>query len=244
MEISPKREACPGYAGFVDVGHFHLEGPARPDHRDIHALRAFFGTAEPAREWFAEPGVSDHRHAVEVLGSIELAAGEHERAGELFRSVASGAVTAEFVNALAVSSALTGRPGEAVQLWDRALRAPAPAELRVNRGAVLAQSGDLAGGREDLERALAEQPNIAIGWANLAWVEAALGNEDAARSAAARAEAIAQRAPRAFPYGVGDGDLDSAGRGQRWLLQLTGPANAAGLELYRPPRARYGPQAG
>ncbi|MEE2663948.1 MAG: tetratricopeptide repeat protein, partial [Myxococcota bacterium] len=218
--------------------------PARPDHRDIHALRAFFGASEPAREWFREAGVSNHRHAVEVLGSVELAAGEHERAAELFRSVASGSVTAEFVNALAVSSALTGRPGEAVQLWDRALRAPAPAELRVNRGAVRARSGDLASGRADLERALAEQPDIAVGWANLAWVEAALGNDAAAASAAERAAELARRPPRGFPYGVGDGDLDYAGRGQRWLLRLTGPASAPGLELYRPPRARYGPEAG
>ncbi len=218
--------------------------PERPDHRDIHALRAFFGAAEPAREWFREPGVPNYRHAVEVLGSIELGAGEPERAAELFRSVASGSVTAEFINALAVSSALAGRSGEAVQLWDRALRTPATAELRVNRGSVRAASGDLSGGRGDLERALAEQPDIAVGWSNLAWIDAALGNAPAAAIASQRAAELAARAPRGFPYGVGDGDLDYAGRGQRWLLRLTGPASAAGLELYRPPRARYGPDPG
>jgi len=215
--------------------------PARPDQRDIHALRAFFGDSDTAREWLREPGVAQHRHAVEVLGAIELAEGNYAAAAERLRAIASGSVTPEFVNAVATATALSGRAGEAVQMWDRALRASTPAELRINRGTLRAASGDWAGGRRDIEQGLAQNPEVGVGWGNLAWIDRALGKLETSRTSEQRAAQIAQRAPRRFPYGVGDGDLDYAGRGQRWLLVLSGPSDAPELSLYRPERARYGP---
>jgi tetratricopeptide (TPR) repeat protein len=216
--------------------------PMRPDHQDIHALRAYFGDADSARRWLEEPGVREQRHAIEVVAAVELGAGNAERAAELLRGVAGGMVTPEFVNAFAVASALADRPGDALQLWNRALAGRAPAELRVNRGAVRAAAGDLEGGRADLERALAERPDIEAGWSNLAWIEAAAGDEAAALRAHSRALSVAAHAPRGFPYGVGEGDLDTAGRGERWLLRLARTPPDAKLELYRPQRARFGPR--
>ena len=111
----------------------------------------------------------------------------------------------------------------------------------MNRGAGRALRGDLAGARGDLEYALAARPDIGVGWANLARVERALGNPAAADLAKQRAREITSRPPRGFPYGVGDGDLDYAGRDQRWLLELTGGPADARVVLYRPERVRNGP---
>lgn len=221
--------------GLLANGLFHA---TRGHHRDIYALRAHFGSPETAREWFRQPIIADVRHSAEVLGAIELAAGEYETAHELLRNSAQGPVRSQMINALAVSAALTGRYAEALQLWNQVLESPAEAELWVNRGAIRALTGDLRGGRRDIEYALSARADIGLGWENLAWVEAALGNASSAARARERAAVLEGRAPRGFPYGVGDGDLDYAGRQQRWLLRIQGPPHAAGLALYRPPRAR------
>jgi tetratricopeptide (TPR) repeat protein len=206
--------------------------PRRLDHRDIHALRAHFGDTRSAQEWLRRPIVADHLHSIEILAAIDLAEGRPARARDALRAVANGPVRSEFVNTLAVATALAGNPRQALEIWNRGLRADSLAELQLNRGVVRALTGDLAGARKDLESGLAARMDLGVAWQNLAWVEAALGNAGGAARAAERANALDGRAPRGFPYGIGDGDLDYAGRQQRWLLQLTGEPNRGGLQLY------------
>ena len=222
------------------TGVFHAP---RPDHRDIHALRAHFGNASPARDWFDSPAANDRRHAIELLAAIEIAEGNPERARELLRRLGRGPLTPELVNALAVSTALSGGYGQAIQMWDEVLRGPSPAELMVNRGAVRAAMGDLGAARIDLQAAVVDAPGIEMAWHDLAWTERALGNDIAADIAAERALDLARDTPRGFPYGVGDGELDTAGRSQRWLLRIDGERSSPEISLYRPPRARYGQRA-
>ena len=49
-----------------------------------------------------------------------------------------------------------------------------------------------------------------------------------------RGRALLQRSPRGFPYGIGDGGLDSAGRGERWVLQVLACGESLRLAVYRP----------
>ena len=208
--------------------------PSQPDQRDIHALRAYFGDFDSARRWLEEPGVREQRHAVEVVAFAEIAAGRPERATELLRSVAGGMVSPEFVNALGVATALSGHTREAIAVLARGVSAGGPAELRINLAAARAIAGDWLGARRDLEHALGRRPDIAIGWLDLAIVQAKLGDGAAAERSASRGRALLQRSPRGFPYGIGDGGLDSAGRGERWLLQLLASGESLRLALYRP----------
>jgi len=74
-------------------------------------------------------------------------------------------------------------------------------------------------------------PALAPVWRNLARVFELRGNTGEAARAAKNARQLAGRAPRGFPYGVGDGFHLN---GQRFMLVLEGD----GLALYRPARAR------
>jgi tetratricopeptide (TPR) repeat protein len=134
----------------------------------------------------------------------------------------------------AVAAALEGHIDAAARRLDAALaREPLP-ELLVSRAALRARVGALAGAESDLRRALAAAPDLAAAWINLAWVLGRRGDAQAAERASREAARLARRAPRGFPYGIGDGfHLND----QRYLLVLAGEE----LGLYRPARARGAP---
>lgn len=96
-----------------------------------------------------------------------------------------------------------------------------------------ALAGDLVGAEADLREAIVRTPTLYPAWRNLARVLELRGGQEAVQ-AVATARQLANRAPRGFPYGVGDGFHLN---GQRFMLVL----EENGLALYRPGRAR-GPE--
>ena len=217
--------------------------PMSRDHSDMQALRSYFGDAESARVWFADPRLEGMRWAIEEMAAIEMSHGNSARARELWRSVAGGAPTPRFVNAMAAATALEGGHRQAYRLWDQLIAASAMPEALSNRGALRALDAvsegaaarrELDAARRDVETALAAVPDLVAGWRNLAEIEKLAGNSEGAAVARRKAEFFALGAPRGFPHGVGDGELRYTVQGQRWLLVLRDGA----LELYRPSRSR------
>lgn len=208
--------------------------PAERDHADVYALRSYFGDAESARAWFADPALRDMRWAIEEMAAIELAHGNARAARALLRSVSGELTTPRFVNALAVATALDGGTRPALRMLDELARVVDMPEALSNRALLRSLAGDLAGAREDLDRARALAPDVAAIALALAELEQRAGNGAAAREARERAQELAARAPRGYPHGIGDGELRFPVEGDRWLLVARGDE----LDLYRPPRSR------
>jgi tetratricopeptide (TPR) repeat protein len=178
----------------------------------------------------------------DYLASLLIEAGEPLAAREIFdkRRRVFGAphhlpsVTSPWwLNRRAVATALAGDLPAARDLLDRALEfADAPeSPLLVNRAAVRALLGDDAGALEDLERALAGEPDLAAARNVLAFVRERRGDTEQARRSRQEAMRLAWLPSRGFPYGVGNGfDLN----GQRFMLVI----EDATLALYRPARSR------
>jgi len=134
------------------------------------------------------------------------------------------------VNRWAVAAALSGDRVAALAGLDAALADGPLPELLMNRGALRALAGDLLGAEADLREATVRMPALAPAWRNLARVLELRGGQKAVQ-AVATAQQLADRAPRGFPYGVGDGFHLNR---QRFMLVL----EENGLALYRPGRAR------
>jgi len=134
-------------------------------------------------------------------------------------------------NRWAVAAALNGERVAALARLDEAIADGPLPELLVNRGALRAVTGDLPGAEADLRETIVRSPLLAPAWRNLAQVFELGGNTGEAERAATNAQQLASRAPRGFPYGVGDGFHLI---GQRFMLVLEGD----GLALYRPARTR------
>jgi tetratricopeptide (TPR) repeat protein len=213
--------------------------PKQADHPDIFVLRAWYDDAEAGREWLRQPVRAKSRHAIELVAAMELGDGGYARASQLLRDISGGPLPPRFVNALATATALSGDHRQALSIWKSLLASNRFAEALMNRGTVRALLGDLVGGRADIERALRHSEEMVPGWSNLAEILELQGQSNDAREARRRAAWFAERAPRRFPYGVGDGELEYAGRGQRWMLVL----DAGEISIYRPPRARWGRRA-
>ncbi len=92
--------------------------------------------------------------------------------------------------------------------------------------------GDLAGAESDLRTALTLAPDQVPAWENLAWVLERDGRLPSAAGARARASNRACRAPRAYPYGVGTGEVLEWGIGRRLLLRIEGGVLAPALPAY------------
>jgi tetratricopeptide (TPR) repeat protein len=131
----------------------------------------------------------------------------------------------------AVATALAGDPAAARSLLDAALAEAQEPAILVNRAALRALDGDADGARSDLDQALAREPDLAAAWQLRAWLLEQAGDARGAGAARREAERLSRRAPRGFPYGVGDGFHLN---GQRFLLVIEDGA----LALYRPARAR------
>jgi tetratricopeptide (TPR) repeat protein len=177
-----------------------------------------------------------------MLAATELAAGNHREAHALYsesfdrrpqgagQGGALGRDSPFVVNRLAVATALAGDPARAQRLLDDVVAQERLPEFLVNHAALLARGGDLDAAEAELREALAGIPKLAPALRNLAWVLERRGQPGAPwlRREAGRA---ARRAPRGYPYGVGDGrGLNT----QLFMLVLRGDE----LDLYRPARAR------
>jgi tetratricopeptide (TPR) repeat protein len=235
-----------------------LARPLRAENALMATARAYFGEYEAARAVYAaeirraaeRPPRARTRNAGwpvamrEALAAVELEAGNADRALALYletaRSPRWGSVHLASADAprrlsdAAAAAALAGQPERARQLLDRALRSGPVAEPLVNRGALWALEGDLAGAETDLRRALELVPDLAAAHRNLAWVWERGGDPQRARHLRGRAERLAGTAPRGFPYGAGDGFHVNQ---PRFLLVI----ERGELALYRPARARNAP---
>jgi tetratricopeptide (TPR) repeat protein len=132
-------------------------------------------------------------------------------------------------NRWAVAAALSGDREVALERLDEVLLDNPLPELLVNRGALKALADDLVGAEADLREAIVRSPMLVPAWRNLARVLELRGLREAVQ-AEENARQLANRAPRGFPYGVGDGFHLN---GQRFMLVL----EENRLALYRPARA-------
>jgi tetratricopeptide (TPR) repeat protein len=170
----------------------------------------------------------------EMLAAVELESGRYAEALALYReSLArrargtppgSMAADSPFVsNRLAVAEALAGEPERARERLDAVIAQRRYPEFLASRAALHALAGDPESARRDLTEALAQEPGLAAALETRAWLAGDPQGVAAARRAAARA-------PRAYPYGVGDG------RGLNTQLPMLVWRDGA-LALYRPARA-------
>ena len=123
-------------------------------------------------------------------------AGDAARAIEAFR--AALAVDAGLLEArenLAGMLCAVGRLDEGIREYEAAIAAREDAGTRVLLGQARAVSGDLAGARRELERAVAIEPALADAHALLAEVCAALGDAACERAHATRARELGAGAP-------------------------------------------------
>jgi tetratricopeptide (TPR) repeat protein len=200
--------------------------PRLIDSEAVGAVHFQFGDYEKAREPFAtRMGLFDPRvvqtHWIENLAAVELAQGNAARAQRLYeRAFARAPDDAYRANRLAVATALAGDAEAARATLDRAAADDPPPELLANRGALHAIAGNREDAEADLRRALERAPRMLPAWRNLAVVLDASGRRDEALAARRRADALACRAPRHYPYGLGTGEIVETLIGARWLLKL------------------------
>jgi tetratricopeptide (TPR) repeat protein len=171
----------------------------------------------------------------EMLAAVELASGRHAAALALYRESLArraggtgpgsmGADSPFLGNRLAVAEALVGEREAARRRLDAVVAQRRYPEFLASRAALHAAAGDPTAARRDLAEALSLEPELAPALETRAW----LADDPAGVAAARRAAA---RAPRAYPYGVGDG------RGLNTQLPMLVWRDGA-LVLYRPARAR------
>ncbi|HEY5657351.1 MAG TPA: hypothetical protein VIY27_06140, partial [Myxococcota bacterium] len=208
----------------------NLSGAVRPRRADAPATGAvyfYFGDYAGARRVFARLAEGS-RYPVpwlDNLAAVELAEGRAQAARSLYARAAAleqtrGRAHAYRRGQLAVAAAVSGDRAAARDILDAALAdAPLP-ELRANRGVLRLLEGDAPGAEEDLRGALAAQPELVTGWLALAALREREGQLEPARAARARAARAACRAPRGYPYAVGDGEVLEWGVGRRWLLYV------------------------
>jgi tetratricopeptide (TPR) repeat protein len=203
---------------------------------DLDAARGIY-RRELARSLAAEAGAPrlNPFWLREMLAAVELEAGRFDAARDLYReslslrsagtgSSSMGANSPFVRNRLAVAEALAGSAESARERLDRVIVDEPYPEFLASRAALRAQAGDLAGAQRDLREALASEPGLASALETRAWLAGDRDGVAAARRAAARA-------PRAYPYGVGDG------RGLNTQLPMLVWREDA-LALYRPARSR------
>jgi tetratricopeptide (TPR) repeat protein len=199
----------------------------------------YFGEYDDARRIYARL-ISGSRYAVawlDNLAAVELAAGQRDRARRYYARAVSiersaGRSNPERWGQLAASLALEGDLDRAREELDAALAVATLPELLANRGAIRALQGDLEGAEVDLRSALTLAPEQVPAWENLAWVLDRAGHQRLAAGARARASTRACRAPRAYPYGVGTGEVLEWGVGRRLLLRIEGDDLVPALPAY------------
>jgi tetratricopeptide (TPR) repeat protein len=171
----------------------------------------------------------------EMLAAVELESGRLGEALALYRESVTrrregvrpgsmGAHSPFVVNRLAVAEALAGDPVAARALLDGVIEDARYPEFLTSRAALRADAGDASGAERDLSEALGIEPELAAALESRAWLR---GD----RAAVAAARRAAARAPRSYPYGVGDG------RGLNTQLPMLVWRDGV-LALYRPVRAR------
>jgi len=126
-----------------------------------------------------------------------------------------------------------GSPRQALPLLDDLLRRePGNARALLLRSTARFLADDLAGGKQDLDRALQLDPTLRQGWLNRAGLEVAAKRYDAALAAFGRAEALDPRAPE-NDLDIGavlllQGKLQAAsGRFESYLAKQPGAAEAS-----------------
>jgi tetratricopeptide (TPR) repeat protein len=209
------------------------QGASAIYHRELAVAVAPGDSAAPRRNPF---------WLMEMVGAMELLGENAARAYAIYdesfqqrpidesRGVVRGRGSPYVVNRLAVAAALAGDRARARELLDAVLADHSLPEPLSNRAALLALAGDLPGAEADLRAALEMQPGLAAAVHNHAWILERRGDARA-DTLFDEARRAAERAPRDYPYGAGDGrGLNT----QRFMLVLEG----AGVELYRPARAR------
>jgi len=154
----------------------------------------------------------------------------------LLAAVLPGAAIAESpTQALAKAQELVdaGSPRQALPLLDDLLRRePKNARALLLRSTARFLSDDLAGGKQDLDRALEIDPTLRQGWLNRAGLEVAARRYDAALAAFGQAEKLDPRAPE-NDLNTGavlllQGKLQAAsGRFESYLAKLPGSADAS-----------------
>jgi tetratricopeptide (TPR) repeat protein len=228
-------------------GFWAARGGASPHMAVVHA---HFGAWERSRSIFDDYRVRRAGRWLvrrvwlrETLAGVLLQSGDAAGARAAYEEAMAQAVPRSphleprsspwLANRWAVAAALSGdRDAALVRLDEALVNNPMP-ELLVNRGALKVLADDLVGAEADLREAIVRTPTLVPAWCNLARVLELRGLQEAVQ-AAETAQQLADRAPRGFPYGVGDGFHLN---GQRFMLVL----EENRLALYRPGRAR-GPE--
>ncbi|MEM7052842.1 MAG: tetratricopeptide repeat protein [Acidobacteriota bacterium] len=191
--VAPRQERDPPLTGI------HLMRPERRDpmgqlYRALSAVRAGGGAAQAGAELFEQEMARLAPAASEPwLDLLRL----RIKAGRLLpaREAAAEALkrdpeSLEARSWLAVAQAGQGRRTSALRVLDSVLRKdPARIDPRFNRGRIRLAEGDWQGAREDFQEVVAQRPNQASGWLQLAaaqalgeqWTAAADGYRQALR---------------------------------------------------------------
>jgi tetratricopeptide (TPR) repeat protein len=197
--------------------------PPRADAPATGAVRFYFGEYEAARRVYGRlaAGAEYPVPWLENLAAVELADGHSERARRLTaRALALGGPDPYRQGRLAVATALSGGIEAARDLLDEALAARELPELLVNRGAIRAALGDLAGAEIDLRRGLELAPDLVPGWLGLAETLERAGRSGEADAVRDSAVGAACRSPRGYPHGLGTGEVLEWGVGRRSMVLL------------------------
>jgi tetratricopeptide (TPR) repeat protein len=220
--------ALAGVAVATSVANLSGVGlPRRADAPATGAVYFYFGDYAGARRVYARLAEGAH-YAVpwlDNLAAVELAQGRASQARRLYARAVALERTRGFAHdyrrgQLAVATALDGEPAAGRALLDEVLADADLLELRANRAVMRALDGDTSGAADDLRAALASRPDLVPGWLTLAALHERSGHADLARSARARAAREACAVSRAYPYGIGDGEVLEWGVGRRWLLWI------------------------
>lgn len=215
----------------------------RQDKREMSGVHLLFGEYDRSRAGWKRAAArsgSVGRVVSDGLAAAELLSGNANAARRLYRRTLRQPLEDEpyRANRLAVAAALDGDAAAASRLLEQPWAAAYP-ELLVNRGALRLASGDARAAEAELRRAAQLVPDLVPAWTNLATALDAQGRSEEAQAARDEASAAAARAPRGFPYGVGNGDLSAVGGNQRWMLLASRNGE---LTLWKPERARGAPE--